>query len=525
MVDQSIVKYIRLSQEDAKTDSLSIENQRLLLDRYILESDIDDNQVLEFVDNGYSGINFERPGVQDLLELVRDGKVSCILVKDFSRLGRDAIETGYLIEQVFPLFKVRFIAVDDGFDSLELNGDTGGMDVAFKFLINEYYSRDLSLKIRSVKREKALRGEAVTKNCAYGYMLDENRKMIIDPETADTVRLVFEMYEQNQSLAGIAKRLYQDGRLTPAAYKKYKRKTDEDAKLHCVWQKPVILSMLRDAQYTGMYIAGKTKTIEVGSHKRALVPEADWIRIPNHHPVIISQKLFDVVQEKLCVKGEPLRKRNLNTTKRYAPYAASPLSGKVVCGHCGYTMRISNTKNSAFHCRYSLPAPDAECYRLRILKSELESLVMESIKHQSRIVKASGDLVVDTCALPSPAVADYEGQIKKLQDEKLQLYESYVLEDICRDEYKEKKSAIDTEFERVQQILEVILSQTQTSAPDMGTIDIARKALRKKILSKELIDMLIDKVLIYSENKIEIVWRLSGFKDCLPREAEPCVVI
>ena len=150
---------------------------------------------------------------------------------------------------------------------------------------------------------------------------------------------------------------------------------------------------------------------------------------------------------------------------------------------------------------------------------------MKSIKRQAKIVKASGDMFADAGSLPSPAVADYEGQIKKLQDEKLQLYESYVLENIGRGEYKEKKSAIDTEFERVQQILEAILSQTQTSAPDMGTIDIARKALRKKILSKELVDMLIDKVLVYAENKIEIVWRLSGFKDCLQREAADRVVV
>ena len=524
MDDQSVVKYIRLSQEDAKTDSLSIENQRLLLDRYILESDIDDSHVLEFVDNGYSGINFERPGVQELLELVRDGKVSCILVKDFSRFGRDAIETGYFIERVFPLYRVRFIAVDDGFDSFELNGDTGGMEVAFKFLINEYYSRDLSMKIRSVRREKALRGEAVTKNCAYGFVLDENRKMVIDPEAADTVRLIFEMYAQEKNLANIAKRLYQDGRLTPASYKKYKRKAD-DAEFLCVWQKPVILSILRDEQYTGMYVAGKTKTIEIGNPNRADVAQEDWIRIPDHHPAIISQELFDAAQEQLRVKGEPLRKRELNTTKRYTAFASSPLGGKVVCGHCGYTMRVSNTRNAAFHCRFTLPAPDAECHRLRVLKSELESVVMESIKRQAKAVKASVFLVSDTNSLPSPAVVDYECRIEKLQDEKQRLYESFVIGDISRDEFMAKKSNADAELERVRQILEAILSQAKANAPDTEAVVIAKKALRKRILSKELVDMLIDKVLVYPDNRIEIVWRLAGFMDCLPGEEAAYVAI
>jgi len=524
LADQSIVKYIRLSQEDAKTDSLSIDNQRLLLDRYILESDIDDSHVLEFVDNGYSGINFERPGVQELLELVRDGKVSCILVKDFSRFGRDAIETGYFIERVFPLYRVRFIAVDDGFDSFELNGDTGGMEVAFKFLINEYYSRDLSLKIRSVRREKSLRGEAVTKNCAYGYVLDENRKMVIDPEAADTVRLIFEMYAQDKSLAGIAKRLYQDGRLTPASYKKYKRKAD-DAEFHCVWQKPVILSILRDEQYTGMYVAGKTKTIEVGNPNRGKVAEKDWIRIPGHHPAIVSQELFHAAQEQLRIKGEPLRKRELNTTKRYAAFAASPLKGKVVCGHCGYMMRVSNTRNAAFHCRFTLPAPDAECHRLRVLKSELEGVVMESFKRQAKAVKAAGCSVVEAQSLPSSAVADYEARIEKLQDEKQRLYESFMGDDISRDEYMAKKSSADSELERTRQILEAIFSQAKTETSNAEVIEVAKKALRKRVLSKELVDTLVEKVLVFPDNKIEIVWRLSGFMDCLPREELSCVVI
>ena len=142
MSEYVIAKYIRLSLDDAKTDSMSIENQRLLIDRYIAELGLSDASVIEFVDNGYSGTNFERPAVQELLELVRAGKINCIMVKDFSRFGRNAIETGYFIERVFPLFHVRFISVSDGFDSAEHAGDTGGMEVAFKFLMHEYYGCD-----------------------------------------------------------------------------------------------------------------------------------------------------------------------------------------------------------------------------------------------------------------------------------------------------------------------------------------------------------------------------------------------
>ncbi|MGL4668612.1 MAG: recombinase family protein, partial [Saezia sp.] len=396
--------------------SLSIENQRLLLDRYMLESDMDNGHVLEFVDNGYTGTNFERPAVQELLELVRDGKINCILVKDFSRFGRNALETGYFIERVFPLYRVRFISIDDGFDSFALDGDTGGMEVAFKFLINEYYSRDLSMKIRSAKREKALRGEFVTKNCAFGYTLNDNRKMIIDAEAAETVRLIFEMYAEKKSLVGIAKCLYEEKRPTPAARKKQQRATAMDAELAYVWQKPVLLQILRDEQYLGMYVAGKTRTLEIGNPSRAQVASKDWIRIPDHHPVIISQALFDAVQEQLRVKGEPLRKRDVSTTKRYAASCSSPLKGKVACGHCGHIMKISCTKNAAFHCGFTLPAPGAACHRLRVPKSELESLILKSIKRHSKTIMASFSLSNGIRAPQIPAASEHEAILEKLQD-------------------------------------------------------------------------------------------------------------
>lgn len=142
----TVALYIRLSIEDAKTESLSIHNQRIVLRKHAETLfDTNDYEILEFVDNGYTGTNFERPSVQELLELVRTFKINCIIVKDFSRFGRNSLEVGYFIEQVFPLFKVRFISINDNFDTIDYNGDTGGMEFAFKNLINEMFllSRDV----------------------------------------------------------------------------------------------------------------------------------------------------------------------------------------------------------------------------------------------------------------------------------------------------------------------------------------------------------------------------------------------
>ena len=163
-----IALYIRLSIEDYKYDSLSIENQSLALHEYAASMPEALNaEITEFIDNGYSGTNFERPQVQKLIELVRANQIDCIIVKDFSRFGRNSIETGYFIERVFPLFHTRFISISDDFDSSKFKGDTGGMDVAFKYLISEYYSRDMSIKTKSAKYAKMQRGEYQSKICPY----------------------------------------------------------------------------------------------------------------------------------------------------------------------------------------------------------------------------------------------------------------------------------------------------------------------------------------------------------------------
>ena len=502
-----IAKYIRLSLDDSQSSSMSIDNQRLQLDDYIMSSDLA-GPVREFVDNGFSGVNFERPAVQELLELVRDGKVGCILVKDFSRFGRNAIETGYFIERVFPLYRVRFISVSDRFDSFEHDGDTGGMEVAFKFLMHEYYSKDLSRKISSAKQEKARRGELVTKNCAFGYILDESRNMVIDPEAAKTVQTIFEMYSNQKSIAAIEKHLYEKNRPTPAAWKKHRCSTASTADFRCVWQKSVILSILHDEQYIGTYIAGKSCTLEIANSSRAKTDEADWIRIPDHHPAIVSQELFDSAQRQLHKKGEPLRKRKVGTAQRYADIT-SPLKGKVICGHCGHTMRLSSTKNAAFHCWFTRSAPDTTCHGLRVLSNELEDAVRNIINNQSKLVLEA----VDSQGIDQRSVREKgcENNMDGLRNEKRQLYERFVIGDTSREEYEARKSTLDAELERLGHIYTAISDYNEKTAPDKTSIEAAKAALRTNMLAQELVELLIDRILIFPYNRIEIVWKISGF--------------
>ena len=313
MADYVIAKYIRLSIEDSKSDSLSIPNQRLLLDQHIAAMSITGAEVREFVDNGCSGTNFERPAVQELLELARLSQVNCVLVKDFSRFGRNAIEVGYFIERVFPLFGIRFISVSDGFDSADHVGDTGGMEVSFKFIMHEYYSRDLSKKIKSAKHEKMRRGEYITKNCAFGYKKVGNQLEIDDP-AADTVRLIFRLAHEGKTTSQIRDVLLEAGKATP--------KLDTSA----------ILKILRDEQYVGTYVAGKTEIIDVGSKKAVPKDESEWVKIPNHHPAIVSQEVFDIVQTRFRKRSKPLspKKPAITLIESWQEFSRPVLNKKLV---------------------------------------------------------------------------------------------------------------------------------------------------------------------------------------------------
>lgn len=249
MKDGCVALYIRLSLEDSKYDSMSIENQRMILREKAL-SLWDDGQaeIREFIDNGHTGTNFERPAMQELLGLVQAGKVACILVKDFSRFGRNSIETGYFIEKVFPLYHTRFISVSDDFDSAEYKGDTGGMDIAFRYLINEAYSRDMSMKTKSAKYAKMKRGEYQSTVCCYGYQKGKNGRLVPDPETAPVVRQIFSWAAGGCSAAEISRRLFAQNVPTPAQLRAIRGKPHQDVSRSVgVWPNTTVLRMLADS--------------------------------------------------------------------------------------------------------------------------------------------------------------------------------------------------------------------------------------------------------------------------------------
>jgi len=503
-----IALYIRLSLEDYKTESMSIQNQRAALRGYAETlAEADNAEIIEFVDNGYSGTNFERPAVQELLELVRSNKVDCIIVKDFSRFGRNSIETGYFIERVFPLFHTRFISVNDGFDTINYKEDTGGLDVAFKYLISETYSRDLSIKNKSAKYAKMRRGEYISKICPYGYKKGGDNRLAIDEEAAAVVRIIFDLSLQGNNAQQIVEALYEKGIPTPGEYKASKGFTTHDvSRSHHIWQRSTVLRILVDERYIGTYIMGKRAVKEIGGNRVRLKDESEWFKIPGHHPAIIDKAVFEQVQAQLQhFKSD---KKNI---KEYT------LRGKVFCGCCNHAM-YRHKKDPEYSCRYTRITDNFGCNGLSIREKELESLLFEVISKQAEVILGlDGIPTMRELQARLTEQSEYERLIRNCKDGKMRLYEQHLLGEIDEYRYRELKAVYDAELLDLNNYHSAIASQTAQMRLDSEEKAkmraLAADISNEKSLTRVLVETLIDKVEVYPDNRIEIAWKIADFAE------------
>lgn len=266
--------------------------------------DIDNVEVIEYIDNGFTGTNFERPAFQEMLDDIQCSKIQCIVCKDFSRFGREAIETGYFIDHVFPILQIRFISVDDDYDSIRFDGDTAGIDINFKYILHERYSRDLSLKVKSAKLIKMREGKNIVANAIYGYRKGNSGCWEIDEEAANVVKTIFQMALDGYPTAKIRNKIFADNIPTPREYSELKR--EKDITPSCMWTARMIRHILSNEQYIGTYVAGKQVSKAIGSHSKIHTDKKDWIMLPDWHPYIICKTMFHKVQD--------IMRRNNNST-------------------------------------------------------------------------------------------------------------------------------------------------------------------------------------------------------------------
>jgi len=322
--------YLRISKEDG--ESYSIQNQHaLLVDFAQSMTDICIHKIR--VDDGFSGIDFNRPAFTEMINDIAAGIVNCVIVKDFSRFGRNYIEAGRYIQILFPNAGVRFIAVNDGYDSAREQGIADNILVSFKNMVNDAYSADISTKVRSHLEIKRKNGDFVGAFATYGYMKDpaNHNRLVVDSFAAGVVRDIFLWKLDGMSAAGIADKLNESGILSPLEYKRslgLRYSTTFKLNATAKWQARAVSRILENAVYIGVLEQGKRTTPNYKIRKRLSIAKEQWIRVENAHEPIIDRNLFDTVQELL----------RQDTRAAAHGHPVLPLSGIIVCAGCGAAM-------------------------------------------------------------------------------------------------------------------------------------------------------------------------------------------
>lgn len=511
-------KYIRLSDQDddcrpgEKAESNSVINQRLLLDHFIAnDPELAGCRALEFLDDGHTGTNFDRPGIQALFAAVRRGEIDCIIVKDLSRFGRDSLEVGEYLERVFPLLQVRFIAINDGFDSRKKQyGTAGDLDIGVRNLINELYSRNVSVNVRTAKRQYAARGECIAAYPFYGYVKGtENRRQLeIDPPAADTVRTIFRLWLEGCSTADIAETLNAQQVPSPSMRKRQlgaKRANWSKLREEVPWTVAAIRVILQNERYTGKLISIRTMRKEIGKLDQTTIPKEDWIVVPDAFEAIISeddfhraQTLFRTVSRPPAV---PVKKSN-----------SHPLfSRKVFCGVCG--LGLSRQKVSRPYYRCNAPkGPLAErCKAIRISEEDLKAYVLEEIRNHAAAacVEKPADISADAGAIQDKITA-LEQKIEKHWSAK-------------KDAFVKRNGGLisQAEFDRIfaergrkiQQLRAELESLNNTAAKTQpASAQCPNKladAAGAEELTREMMDGLIRSIHVFEDGRIETVWNAS----------------
>jgi DNA invertase Pin-like site-specific DNA recombinase len=421
-----------------KQESNSISNQRSHLDDFISKNfDVRNCNILEVIDDGRTATNFDRKGIQKVLNLAETGKIQCLLVKDFSRFSRQHIATGDYLEQKFPMWGLRFISVNDGYDSENYSGITGGIDVAFKNLIYELYSRDISEKVRSSTITAIKSGKYAISFAPYGYRKSpkDKHKLIINNAESEVVRRIFDLAENGYKPAEIC-RIFNSEHIPTASKKSPKKnsKNDFPKERNSIWVGSMVSKILKNEVYTGKLIFGKTKRKIIGDKKSERLRRENWTIIPDILPIIITQEQFDRVQ--LLSK----RRENQGTKKK----SNSLFSDKIKCGICGKSLD-RNRRNDGFvyKCRTPSLTENDECFRGKIIEKDIYYLMLSVLQKQfalaDKVIKSS--LKIDTENFQKE-VSEIQKLIEKSKSAKMSLWEHFHERKIAQEKFQSETEKI-----------------------------------------------------------------------------------
>ena len=530
--DKITALYCRLSQEDMQAgESESIQNQKLILQRYADEHFFLNTRF--FVDDGFSGVSFEREGLQAMLREVEAGNVATVITKDLSRLGRNYLKTGELIEIIFPEYEVRYIAINDGVDTAREDNEFTPLRNWF----NEFYARDTSKKIRAVKQAKAQRGERVNGEVPYGYIADPNDRnhLIPDPETAHVVRQIFAMYVRGDRMCEIQNWL-RDNEILTVGELRYRRtgrtqhpRPQQNAWYN--WPDKTLYDILTRQEYLGHTITAKTYKVSYKSKKTRKNAEDKRYFFPNTHEPLIDEETFALAQKRIATRHRPTKSDEIDL-----------FSGLLFCGDCGYKMYLQKgagtpERKHAYTCgNYRNRARnDFLCTTHYIRKSVLKELVLADLQRVMSYVKGHEQEFIQTATECSEqamkkALGHQRKELNKAEARLgeinllfRKLYEDNALGRLSNEQFVFLTSGYEDEkrelTKRAAELKKEIDTAAERSADVKRFVAPVRRYTEISELTYENVHEFIDRILVYeldkdtNTRKIEIFYSFVGKVD------------
>ena len=504
---RTLAFYIRLSISDAdmadngKEESNSITSQRKLLYAYIRSrEEFAEYEVLEYFDDGVSGTGFEnRREFQRMLADAQEGKFECLLVKDFSRFGRDYLEVGNYMEFVFPVMGIRFISVNDGYDSRQQGGMTGGMDVAFRNLIYQMYSRDLSRKVKSARRNRNKQGEYTAPFTAFGYRKNpaDKHKLVVDEPAAEVVREIFTLAAGGKSAAEIARILNE--RKIPTRLQRQWERGINFKPVHnmgdYLWENTTVLAVIRNPIYKGTLIQNRYETVGFGDNKRLVKRDkSQWSVIENVVPAIISKELFE------------------KANAMFSGYTGNRKKPKSVnlfhCPYCGRKLRKTQHKPK-YVCSVRNRKPDSPCAGIFMEKGEAEQMVLETVREACRMrldnlmVQKQTDNKKKTSVC---LLAELEREKQRVEDNTIQLYKEYASGGYSKEEYLSLRKSNQSLLGELEEKIAGMAGQGSEPVSEENEDDLKQCSMLEKY-DGNILSKLIDRVYIYGDGNLQIVFK------------------
>lgn len=538
--------YLRLSKGDLdvdgmeKSESNSITNQRMIVESF-LKKNPDLKLVDTYIDDGYTGTNFDRPEMKRMMADVDAGRIDCIVVKDLSRFGRERIETGTYIAKTFKAKGIRFIAINDHYDTLTADGSETHIVMPIKALTNDNFSRDISTKVRSSQGIKREKGEYIGAFAPYGYKKSvENKNLLVpDDYAADIVRDIFAKKLAGMSANAIADELNATGILSPAEYKRkqgQKYSTSFLSGKKSRWSAQTVIRILKDEVYTGNLAQGKRVRVSYKVRKEIQVPREDWIRCENTHKPIIKQTDFDAVQMLM----------DRDTIKADASKKSYIYSGILYCGDCGNSMvrRSNYWKKDGCSC-YICSGYNrrGDCSRHLISEEDLDEAIrlhlqeyVASLSNAAAIAKS-----IEFLETGYEEAQTHDSEIQKLKEElvKCSSLKSSLYQDLkeglinesqfnrYREEYTNREMMLKAAIEEQESLLKAIYENGIATELQLTEI---KKNLNISGLDRLTLVTFVDKILVYEGNRIEVVTKFDSeiekvgeIADRLPAENKEAV--